>query len=101
MEEARGGASVAAKTRQLSAVSRLWARVVSNQRPLACEASALPLSYAPGAEQFTPPAHGRGLRPHGGARRAPPTRISPSRPGYIGNFIPTFGHRGSDTRPEK
>ena len=26
----------------------LWARVVSNHRPLACEASALPLSYAPG-----------------------------------------------------
>jgi hypothetical protein len=25
----------------------LWARVVSNHRPLACEASALPLSYAP------------------------------------------------------
>ena len=25
-----------------------WARLVSNQRPLACEASALPLSYAPG-----------------------------------------------------
>jgi hypothetical protein len=27
-----------------------WARVVSNHRPLACEASALPLSYAPGRE---------------------------------------------------
>ena len=26
----------------------LWARLGSNQRPLACEASALPLSYAPG-----------------------------------------------------
>ena len=26
----------------------IWARLVSNQRPLACEASALPLSYAPG-----------------------------------------------------
>src|SRR5439155_8347974 len=25
-----------------------WARLVLNQRPLACEASALPLSYAPG-----------------------------------------------------
>src|SRR3954454_82181 len=25
-----------------------WARLGSNQRPLACEASALPLSYAPG-----------------------------------------------------
>ncbi len=24
-----------------------WARLVSNQRPLACEASALPLSYGP------------------------------------------------------
>jgi hypothetical protein len=28
---------------------RLWARRVSNLRPLACEASALPLSYAPGS----------------------------------------------------
>jgi hypothetical protein len=27
-----------------------WARLGSNQRPLACEASALPLSYAPGSE---------------------------------------------------
>jgi hypothetical protein len=27
---------------------RQWARLGSNQRPLACEASALPLSYAPG-----------------------------------------------------
>src|SRR6476646_5338774 len=26
---------------------REWARLGSNQRPLACEASALPLSYAP------------------------------------------------------
>jgi hypothetical protein len=33
-----------------TAVSRAfqWARLGSNQRPLACEASALPLSYAPG-----------------------------------------------------
>ncbi len=29
-----------------------WARLVSNQRPLACEASALPLSYAPGSGDF-------------------------------------------------
>ena len=28
-----------------------WARLVSNQRPLACEASALPLSYGPGRGQ--------------------------------------------------
>ena len=28
-------------------ITRRWARLVSNQRPLACEASALPLSYAP------------------------------------------------------
>jgi hypothetical protein len=27
-----------------------WARLGSNQRPLACEASALPLSYAPGRD---------------------------------------------------
>ena len=32
---------------RLSGVLSRWARLVSNQRPLACEASALPLSYAP------------------------------------------------------
>src|SRR5207253_3082143 len=32
--------------------SSSWARLGSNQRPLACEASALPLSYAPGAAGF-------------------------------------------------
>ena len=32
--------------------SFLWARLGSNQRPLACEASALPLSYAPGLGGF-------------------------------------------------
>src|SRR5215208_4262159 len=31
-----------------------WARLGSNQRPLACEASALPLSYAPGAKVTIP-----------------------------------------------
>ena len=33
----------------VSATPSSWARLGSNQRPLACEASALPLSYAPGA----------------------------------------------------
>src|SRR3954452_13085771 len=28
--------------------SKVWAQLGSNQRPLACKASALPLSYAPG-----------------------------------------------------
>src|SRR3712207_3630852 len=32
-----------------------WARLVSNQRPLACEASALPLSYAPGRADIVVP----------------------------------------------
>ena len=32
---------------------KTWARLGSNQRPLACEASALPLSYAPGRRQRT------------------------------------------------
>src|ERR1051325_5157297 len=32
-----------------------WARLGSNQRPLACEASALPLSYAPWAADHTTP----------------------------------------------
>jgi hypothetical protein len=38
------------ETNEKAAVSGaflLWARLGSNQRPLACEASALPLSYAP------------------------------------------------------
>ena len=34
--------------------SRWWARLGSNQRPLACEASALPLSYAPNIPQLRP-----------------------------------------------
>ena len=37
-----------------------WARLGSNQRPLACEASALPLSYAPGtAPVYAPPTDDR------------------------------------------
>ncbi len=32
-----------------------WARLVSNQRPPACEADALPLSYAPKLWQPTEP----------------------------------------------
>ena len=44
-----------------------WARVVSNHRPLACEASALPLSYAPSVWRrlYAGPAVG------GDARRPP------------------------------
>jgi hypothetical protein len=38
---------------------REWARLGSNQRPLACEASALPLSYAP--EECNLPENDRGL----------------------------------------
>ena len=33
------------------ASSEWWARQVLNLRPLACEASALPLSYAPGRQE--------------------------------------------------
>ena len=40
-----------------------WARRVSNLRPLACEASALPLSYAPsGADDSTRRGLARGAR---------------------------------------
>ena len=38
----------AAGSNTAEGLSREWARLGSNQRPLACEASALPLSYAPG-----------------------------------------------------
>src|SRR5262245_32739355 len=47
-----------------------WARLGSNQRPLPCEGSALPLSYAPGAADDRPVAGSggrlgrRGLRLH-------------------------------------
>jgi hypothetical protein len=44
-----------------------WARLGSNQRPLACEASALPLSYAPeGPSRLAPPG---APRPCGNRRR--------------------------------
>lgn len=42
----RSGDVTTRKYRDFLAFQR-WARVVSNHRPLACEASALPLSYAP------------------------------------------------------
>ena len=51
---ARGAACVAGLAHAVDrqpvsrTVSPQWARLGSNQRPLACEASALPLSYAPG-----------------------------------------------------
>ena len=38
------------KAPQMRAFGRRWARRVSNLRPLACEASALPLSYAPSGD---------------------------------------------------
>jgi hypothetical protein len=44
----RGGSQARRKPHRRGAF-RPWARLVSNQRPLACEASALPLSYAPEA----------------------------------------------------
>jgi hypothetical protein len=50
-----------------------WARLVSNQRPLACEASALPLSYAPWA--------GNDRRGIGAKRRELSPRSGCSRPG--------------------
>ena len=39
-----------------------WARLVSNQRPLACEASALPLSYAPGSRSVYDDGAGAGVQ---------------------------------------
>ena len=57
------------------AAIRSWARRVSNLRPLACEASALPLSYAPQGWRHCRTA--AGLTPCGSARavpRPPPAR---------------------------
>ena len=50
----------------IPATSR-WARLGLNQRPLACEASALPLSYAPGGGGF-----------YARLRAGPPPHASPS-----------------------
>jgi hypothetical protein len=49
-----------------------WARLDLNQRPLACEASALPLSYAPGGLRRYHPSHDGLGKDDGGAcpRRA-------------------------------
>src|SRR5439155_8382390 len=45
--EARSCRPTASSTTRLAHCQVQWARLGSNQRPLACEASALPLSYAP------------------------------------------------------
>src|SRR5207253_3209936 len=59
---ARGPASFLPRTAPRQRVGDLeWARLVSNQRPLACEASALPLSYAPGHGRFYVSARGARL----------------------------------------
>ena len=57
-----------------------WARLVSNQRPLACEASALPLSYAPqGSADCTARRRAAGPRAGRRSRCAPsPTGRGPS-----------------------
>src|SRR5439155_26405440 len=62
-----------------------WARLVSNQRPLACEASALPLSYAPSEGDSRPRAsRERELNDEqrGDARRARDV-IAPDRPRQV------------------
>ena len=49
-----------------------WAREVLNLRPLACEASALPLSYAPGSDNLSTPKRGDGACPRRAAALAEP-----------------------------
>lgn len=48
---------------------------VSNLRPLACEASALPLSYAPGNKGILRPRHLVRARPLGQATPLPGPRV--------------------------
>ena len=48
---------------ELSAVDRIWARLDSNQQLLACETSALPLSYSPALGQCTRQTPGQGVEP--------------------------------------
>src|SRR6059036_946252 len=62
--------------------TRWWARQVLNLRPLACEASALPLSYAPGFERVAPSRgrHGAEKETAARARVAPPSIAEPCSP---------------------
>src|SRR5687767_5513526 len=64
--EEEGHLAVAGRVPQRAARGLRWARRVSNLRPLACEASALPLSYAPSNVAVYPVHRGppvkRGLR---------------------------------------
>jgi hypothetical protein len=61
-----------------------WARLGLNQRPLACEASALPLSYAPSSEPFY-------ARPRGGCHGVESTRGGVA--GQAGDRHPARGVR--------
>jgi hypothetical protein len=70
---------------------RRWARRVSNLRPLACEASALPLSYAPS---------GTSQSNRGRAASAPPaTTRTGGRPGRSGARSARARRRRSRSRP--
>src|SRR6266566_600177 len=42
-----GSLTITSRSQLSSDLAKQWAQVVSNHRPLACKASALPLSYAP------------------------------------------------------
>jgi hypothetical protein len=54
-----------------------WARLGSNQRPLACEASALPLSYAPFCGRFYG-AGGSAIARCAGVRSPDPSATAPT-----------------------
>jgi hypothetical protein len=69
----------------------IWARLGSNQRPLACEASALPLSYAPGRDDQS---RGR-VRPY----RATIASISTSAP--FGSEATPMATRAGGSAPSK
>jgi hypothetical protein len=62
---------------------RKWARLGLNQRPLACEASALPLSYAPGFPTLPLAAGGAPKETAARARVAPPSSSGTLRSGQL------------------
>src|SRR6266404_8368260 len=74
--------------RRFAQCPKKWARLGSNQRPLACEASALPLSYAPGAHysSHSPVGHwGVGGVCKAFSKRSPKFRCGGRAPSGIGH----------------
>src|SRR5260370_41952929 len=68
-----------------------WARLGSNQRPLRCQRSALPLSYAPARRGAKPLITPRGKAPYIGCARRGKRRPEAAVPAKAGTSIRTLG----------